>query len=157
MNRQEIISQLFDTMDIAKRSMHGHFQAVMQGSDLTRPQLELLFSIKHHDGPTSRELATYLHVSPGAVSQILEGLDEQQLIERQIDPSDRRRQVLRVSASGKAVIKRIETRRRQMMERVMQGLSDDELLVWLAIQRKIISEFKVMHQVKTTTPTTERT
>lgn len=142
MKRSEIIAQLFDTMDVAKRSMHGNMRSLVEGHDVSRPQLELLFTIHHLQPTTAKQLAQKLQLTPGAISQIAEELAERSLINRQTDTTDRRRQVLRISAKGAQLLKEFDKRRRQVMERVMQNLSDDELATWLKIHRTMISEFQ---------------
>jgi DNA-binding MarR family transcriptional regulator len=146
MNRSEITAQLFDTMDVAKRSMHGHMQTVVEGHAISRTQLELLFTIHHTQPTTAKQLAQKLRLTPGAISQLVEELVEQSLIERETDADDRRRQVLRVSTEGDKLIKAFDKRRREIMGRVIQDLSDEELLVWLKIHKKIITEFQSIHK-----------
>jgi DNA-binding MarR family transcriptional regulator len=145
-NRAQLIQALFDTMDIAKRSMHGHMQIVLSGCTISRTQLELLFTIRHMQPVTSKELAQHLQLTPGAISQLTEGLDAQFLIKREVDPKDRRKQTLHISSQGTALLKAIEKRRRDVMEHVMQDLSDDELATWLRIQQKMINEFQQLHK-----------
>jgi MarR family transcriptional regulator for hemolysin len=146
MKRTEIIAQLFDTMDVAKRSMHGHMRLLVAGHNVSRPQLEVLFTIHHTQPTTAKQLAQKLQLTPGAISQLTEELVEQSLIERQTDTADRRRQLLSLSPAGSELIKAFDKRRRHIMERVMQDLSDDELAAWLKIQRTMISEFKALQK-----------
>jgi len=150
MNRKELIAELFDTMDIAKRSMHGHMQTVVEGHAISRTQLELLFTIYHLQPTTAKHLAGKLHITPGAISQLVEELMEQSLIQRETDPSDRRRQVISLTDEGMAVVKTFEKRRHDVMKKVMENLSDEELVTWLKIQKHIIAIFHEMHPEKDT-------
>jgi DNA-binding MarR family transcriptional regulator len=148
MNRSELIAELFETMDIAKRSMHGHMQTVVEGHAISRTQLELLFTIYHLQPTTAKNLAAKLHLTPGAISQLVEELMEQSLIQRETDPSDRRKQVISLTAEGSAVIKTFEKRRHGVMNKVIENLSDEELVTWLKIQKHIIAIFNEMHPEK---------
>jgi DNA-binding MarR family transcriptional regulator len=150
MDRTEIIAKLMDTLDLAKRSMHAHMQTVVEGHAISRTQLELLFTIHVSQPTTAKDLAQKLQLTAGAISQLVEELVEQGLIERETDASDRRRQVLRASANGDKLIKAFDKRRRDIMNRVIQDLSDEELLTWLKIQKQIINEFQSTHQVHIT-------
>lgn len=145
MNRSELITTLFDTMDVAKRSMHGHMQTLVAGHSISRGQLELLFTIHHTQPTTAKDLAKLLRLTPGAISQVVEELAEQGLIGREIDSADRRRQVLNVSDEGNKLIKAFEKRRHDVMNRVIQDLTDEELATWLKIHRKMINEFETAH------------
>ncbi|HWT55723.1 MAG TPA: MarR family transcriptional regulator [Candidatus Microsaccharimonas sp.] len=141
MKRTELIASLFDTMDVAKRSMHSHMQTLVAGHRISRSQLELLFTIHHTQPTTAKDLAKLLRLTPGAISQVLEELTEQQLITRQTDSSDRRRQVLSISDKGNTLIKEFEKRRHNIMHRVIQDLTDEELAIWLKIHQRMIDEF----------------
>lgn len=149
MKRSELIAALFDTMDVAKRSMHGHMQTLVAGHNISRPQLELLFTIHHTQPTTAKDLALKLHITPGAISQLVEELTDQELIRRETDSTDRRRQVLSISAAGDDVIKAFDKRRRDIMSRVIKDLSDEELLTWLKIHQKMINEFQTAHEQHT--------
>jgi DNA-binding MarR family transcriptional regulator len=157
MKRAELIAELFDTMDIAKRSMHGHMQTIVEGHAISRTQLELLFTIYHEQPTTAKQLAAKLHLTPGAISQLVDELMEQSLIQRETDPSDRRRQVISLSTEGTAVVKTFEKRRHAVMNKVIENLSDDELVTWLKIQKHIIGIFHEMHPEKDANTQNERT
>lgn len=146
MDRKATINALFETMDVAKRTMHGRMQLVTNGCQISHTQLGLLFAINHRQPISFNELARLLYLTPGAVSQLAESLDKQGLIERQTDPADRRRQVLHVSEKGKELLRTIEKRRTEVMKNVMKDLSDTELKVWLHIQQKLINEFRTNHK-----------
>jgi DNA-binding MarR family transcriptional regulator len=87
-------------------------------------------------------------MTPGAVSQLIDALEEHRLISRQTDADDRRRQVLTVSTPGVRLLKSIERTRRTVMENVIRGLTDEELVLWLKIQKKLINEFQSTHTNK---------
>ena len=145
MNRKQAIDELFDTMDIAKRNLRGRMLSITSGKNISHAQLEVLFSIRASEPINPTELASRLSMTPGAISQLIDVLEDQRLITRQTDPEDRRRQVLAMSQRGMRLLKSIETRRRTVMENVIQGLTDEELELWLRIQKKIINEFQALH------------
>lgn len=149
MKRTEIITALFDTFDVAKRAMHSHMQTVVEGHGISHSQLELLFTINHTQPTAAKELTQKLQLTAGAISQLVEELVEQSLVERETDSNDRRRQVLRVSTTGNTLIKAFTKRRRELVQQVIEDLSDDELMTWLKIQQKIISEFQALHNHET--------
>jgi DNA-binding MarR family transcriptional regulator len=145
MKRQELISTIFDTMDTSKRSMHAYMQSAFSAYDITPSELQLLFTIYHGQPITAKELASRLHLTAGAVSQVIEALATRKLIQRETDPTDRRRQVLRLSAKGDGLVQKLDKHRRDVMHRVIKDLSDDELATWLKIQQKIMTEFQSVH------------
>lgn len=145
MDRQKLIAELFDTMDSAKRSMRGRLLTITNGRNISHTQLELLISIRHAQPVSPKRLAEKLCMTAGAVSQLTQALDQQQLITRETDPADRRRHVLRISRAGADLLKEVEKRRRTVMDNVIRDLSDEELAAWLHIQRKLIHEFRAAH------------
>jgi DNA-binding MarR family transcriptional regulator len=135
-------------MDIAKRSMRGRLLSITSGRNISHTQLELLFTVHHMQPVSPKVLAGKLCLSPGAISQLIDALDGHRLIKRETDPTDRRRQVLSVSKHGQTMLKNLERKRRTVIENVIQDLSDEELTVWLRIQKKLIHEFQAAHTNK---------
>lgn len=91
---------------------------------LTFPQRTLLRLIGRTAGITPGELARYLHVDRGTLSGLLRGLDQRGLIERTIDPADRRRIRTRLTATGEALIQPIEGTIEAAIVTAVQGLPD---------------------------------
>lgn len=145
MKRDKLITTLFDNLQALKRGMYASLQPANVGLPISYAQLELLTAIHHLQPISSKQLAAQLHLTPGAVSQLLEELTSQLLVERQIDPSDRRIQSLRIAPSGTRLLKTIEERRKDTMKQVMKDLTDEELETWLRIQQKLIREFQTQN------------
>lgn len=141
-SREQITRSLFENMSALKRGMHGHLLALNRDSPISRSQLELLFAIQHTQPVNSKQLATQLQMTPGAISQLAESIEQHGYIERRTSESDRRIQFLHVSAKGETLIRGFEKQRRQMMEAVIADLSDEELEVWLRVQTKMVEYFK---------------
>lgn len=67
-------------------------------------------------GPTrAGDLAAVERLNPTMLSRVVAHLEGQQLLERRPDPTDRRGQVLSVSALGEALIDRLRERRTQLL------------------------------------------
>lgn len=149
-HRNELIEHLFATMEKTKRGMHAHLHAINRMVPIPRAQLELL-TVLHYGQPiSSKQLAQQLYMTPGAVSQLVEGLAAQDLIIRRIDEKDRRVQCLEVSEKGEALLADVEKRRRKIMETVFQELTDEELEVWVTVQQKLVERFQAefRHETK---------
>lgn len=148
-HRDELIERLFATMEKTKRGMHAHMHAINRMVPIPRAQLELLTVIRYGQPISSRELARQLYMTPGAVSQLVDGLAEQELIVRRIDAKDRRVQCLEVSKKGDAVLESVEKQRREIMQSVVQELTDQELEVWVTVQQKLIERFQAKFNKET--------
>jgi DNA-binding MarR family transcriptional regulator len=140
--RQQLIQDLLASMNTVRRGMYTHLQAANHLLPIPRAQLELLIIIKYSQPVSFKELAKQLYVTPGAISQLAEGLEQAKLIQRRVDPSDRRIQCLEVTKKGDALLHTIEKRRQRIMESVMQDLSNEELELWVRIHKKILQQFK---------------
>jgi DNA-binding MarR family transcriptional regulator len=141
-HRDELIRTLFDGMDATKRGMYAQLQAVNRTLPIPRSQLELLIAIRHTQPISFKELAKQLYLTPGAISQLAEGLEQQAFIIRRADPNDRRIQCLEVSKKGDKLLQTVSKRRRSIMEAVVQELTDEELEIWVRVQQKLIKQFQ---------------
>ncbi len=140
--REELTRQLTETMQAMKRGMHAYQQAHAQDYPLSHAQAELLFTIRHSQPVSAKELATKLNMTPGAISQFVESIEQQGFLERHASQEDRRVQYLQLSAEGEALIHRFEQHRTRMMQTIIRDLTDEELEVWLRVQQKMIAFFK---------------
>ncbi|HSX06688.1 MAG TPA: MarR family transcriptional regulator [Candidatus Saccharimonadia bacterium] len=141
-HRAQLIQSIFESMSTMKRGIAGRWQPSNKDCPVSHGQLELLFTIYHGQPVNFKQLARQLYLTPGAVSQLVEGLEQHKLITRQADPKDRRIQCLEVSAEGIKLIKQIENYRRSIMEDVMTSLTDEELELWLRIHKKFLEQFE---------------
>jgi DNA-binding MarR family transcriptional regulator len=78
---------------------------------LNRTQARLLILLGPHVSSSQKEVATQLHVDPSTITIVADHLESLALVERQIDPTDRRGRVLRLTEGGKQV-------RRQLIDRL---------------------------------------
>lgn len=152
-HRETLMQQLLENMDAMKRGMAEHFQALMRDCPISRSQLELLFTIRHTQPVSFKQAAQLLYMTPGAVSQLAEGLEQGGFISRQADENDRRVQYLQVSPTGTRLLQRIEKHRNSLMRTIMHDLSDEELAAWLRVQQKMVKHF----QSESTEPTKQET
>jgi len=140
--RQQLIQEVLESMNTMKRGMVGHLQAANRSLPIPRPQLELLVAIKQLQPVSFKDLARRLYLSPGAVSQAADGLEGSQLIEREIDPADRRVQCLKVTKKGDKLLEAASKKRQDTMKSIMESLSDEELEVWARVHKKILEHFQ---------------
>lgn len=95
--------------------------------DLTLRQLQVLALLRATPGLTGQELAEQVGVSTPTMSGVVDRIAAKGWVEREHDPADRRRVLLRPTADGLAVMARLETPGRQALAVLTQGLSEQEL------------------------------
>ena len=137
------MQRLFENMNTVKRAIASRWQLMHQECPIPHAQLELLFTIRHAQPISFKQLAQQLHLTPGAISQLAEGLEKHNLISRQTDPKDRRIQCLQVSPDGLELLHRIENHRQAIMESIMTDLTDEELALWLRIHEKLLQQLQL--------------
>ncbi|MCA9327243.1 MarR family transcriptional regulator [Candidatus Saccharibacteria bacterium] len=136
--RTEATSELVSLISGIKRSLQGRTYRCKDGAELTSGQLGMLFTLKQH-GPTSaQDVAARLAMTPGAVSQLVDGLFDAGYIVRSPRNDDRRVVDLSLSARGQEQISGIEHKRHAFIKQMTDGLSDDELTQLVSALRKML-------------------
>ncbi|MEY2431113.1 MAG: hypothetical protein QOC92_838 [Acidimicrobiaceae bacterium] len=98
-----------------------------QNIDLTASQASALATI-NRDGPlTVGELAKAEHVSSPMITKIAKGLEEEGLVTRTVDSTDKRVTQLAITKEGERRLERSRSRKNAWLARQLQGLSRDEL------------------------------
>ncbi|MEO6761542.1 MAG: MarR family transcriptional regulator [Candidatus Saccharimonadales bacterium] len=147
MKKDELFERLYDSLNATKRIMHGRTHALAGNCPINRTQMELMFTLKHLQPTSAKRLATEMHLTPGAISQLIEGLVELKLVSRQTGLADRRTQSLKMSASGLQKMHEIEMRRHDLMKHVMQGMTIEELEVLLRVTEKLNDQFATINKI----------
>lgn len=99
--------------------------------ELTVAQLRVLFRLRRRGPMTSGKLAASLGVTLPTVTSIIDRLVAKGLVERQDDPTDRRRVIVAISEDGAAIAERIQQGRRIRKARALEALSEDDLAALL--------------------------
>lgn len=142
MRREEIIEAIFANMQQMHRAGASKFHSLMGQQDISLSQMELLITVKHLQPVSAKVIAARMRLTPGAVTQLMEGLEAKQYIERRPDENDRRITNVHLAESGKQKLKALWERRKAMMHKVMESLDDEELAVMLRVQRKILEHIE---------------
>jgi DNA-binding MarR family transcriptional regulator len=94
---------------------------------ITPSQLSALVSIER-DGPvTLGELAALESVQPPTMTRIVAGLEEQGLVQREVDPADRRISRVRMTPQARKLLERNRSRKTAYLASRMRGLNAEEL------------------------------
>ncbi|RKN66046.1 MarR family winged helix-turn-helix transcriptional regulator [Paenibacillus ginsengarvi] len=135
--------------DIARQLMESYFQSQVSGNMMQnrvvnnqKPgEIMVLYFISIHiqensSGLMVSEISGKLNVTPPTVTQHINSLEAQQLVERHADPADRRVVRVRLSDKGKAYIERINEARLQMFAGLVAHLGEQESLLFAEMMRK---------------------
>lgn len=141
MDRSEAAREAFNNFVAMRRLIAGSMRK-MKHSRIPPSQLELLFTAAHHPGASLKELAKIMQLTPGAITQLVEALEIQGLVERQISAKDRRSSQLALTTKGNAEINALREIHKQLFQDMTSALTEDEIKSLLTIQSKMIITLK---------------
>ncbi|NQX70692.1 MarR family transcriptional regulator [Paenibacillus alba] len=95
-------------------------------TDLTRPQLFLLFMIAKEGMPKQSHLAEKMGVKPSAITVMIDRLVQSGHVIRRHHETDRRIVLVEVTDTGKAIIKMTENVQRDVIARGLSELSPED-------------------------------
>lgn len=87
-------------------------------------------------------LSRYQHVKKNTISSLLRGLEESGLIERTLDPQDKRVFLIRITEAGKDLIKSSGPKRLAMMNDLSSGLTQEEKAQLIILLEKLRHSIK---------------
>jgi len=149
-NRDTLIQQIYSDLIRIKQLMISSMKC--QSTELTWAQIDLLFRVSQQSNITAGQMADELGISPSAIAQILSQLEKQNFIARTADQSDRRVSLLSITDSGLIKLTRVKEIAQGHIGVLMSSLSDDELLIWSQLQKKIIDGVKTDDRPTTRQP-----
>ena len=92
--------QFFKQLYCVIGELHQIAQTQLAKQATFRGQGRLIFLLANNEGVSQRELATLARVKPGSISEVLERLEKDQLVERWRDQQDRRIVRVKLTAKG---------------------------------------------------------
>jgi DNA-binding MarR family transcriptional regulator len=96
-------------------------------SDLTVAQLRVLLVLQSSGASRMSDIASILDVALPTATGIVDKLVKKELVIREADPQDRRLVICRLSDGGQDLINRLWTFGQFQMERLLNGLNEEEL------------------------------
>src|SRR3984893_5190727 len=93
--------------------------------NVTLPQLRVLHIIRKEERVSGRQLARELNVSPGAIVQLCDRLQEQGYVERVRDTEDRRVTWFQLTESARALFEELLAIRRSRLAPALARLSEE--------------------------------
>lgn len=143
----DIRSELMQALSSTFRALmwQGNKQSIgfMERIDLTLPQAAILWTLSISEGrATMTDLAQLTHQSAATVTGIVDRLTDADLVARERDRADRRVVYVRLTDQGMAKIEDMKAERLKQIEKMTQGLNEDELHQLNTILSKLILTVK---------------
>ena len=126
-NAAEVCQSLFDTSDLM-HYLHMKTEPVLK-NNISISQLKLLGCLFRHkeEGMRLKDIAFEMDITPGGMSQAVDVLVRNGMVERFSSEVDRRAVSIRLSAHGKAQRKRINDFFVSMTEELIEDISIEDL------------------------------
>ena len=106
--------------------------------DSTLPRFDVLAALSREQSwVTMSELTAHLLVSNGNVTGLVNRLVEDGLIARQVDPEDRRSQLVMLTPAGRAAFRDMAAAHEGLVDSLFAQLSDEEMAALLALTEKL--------------------
>ena len=122
---------------------------LLRGKYLDTPysltEARLLFELAQRDTSEVPDLRRTVDIDPGYLSRILARFESDGLIARQRSAADARRQVIRLTGSGRAVVAGLDARSAEQTRGMLTGLRDDE-------RRRLLDAMRVITGTLTESP-----
>ena len=129
--------QLVDLFDRLRKLAFD--QNPLENSAVTMPQLTLLDCIARSPGSGIQDIATELNLTAPTVSVSVRRLEKAGLVKRCPDPQDGRAVQLSLTTQGQALYRRARAFRRDKMQSLLQGLTEEESATLLTLLERAIN------------------
>ena len=122
---------------------------LLRGKYLDTPysltEARLLFELGQREASEATDLRRVVDIDPGYLSRILARFESDGLVGRQRSAADGRRQVIRLTGSGRTVVAGLDARSAGQTRTMLAGLRDDE-------QRHLLEAMRVITETLTESP-----
>lgn len=115
---------------------------VVSGWGGTAPQLMLVVLLVRHKSLTMGEAAELLDVTPRAITRLVDSLEAEDFVSRQVSPHDKRVYLISVTAKAEAMSKSMMPKHEKKMNELFSVLTEEELLEFIRINSKLANALK---------------
>ncbi len=115
----------------------GHFLYYQTGGKAG--QRRILVTLLKQEGLTQKELQDVLEISSGALSEILQKMEEASLVERKKSRADKRQVKLSLTPEGKAMALQVRAHYFRTLERMFECLGEQEKMQLGGILERLVT------------------
>lgn len=108
------------------------------GGQITPVQFGLLSILAKHPGIDQFTIGAELGLDRANVADILKRLESRVLVSRHVDPSNRRRRLCRLTAEGRALLRRYEPDMQASQEQLLAPLAAPERVVFMDLLARLV-------------------
>lgn len=108
------------------RLMRRDFERRARPVGLTRAQWQALFNLARNEGCNQATLADLLDVEPITLARVVDRLEASGLVERRLDPGDRRARLLFLGERAHPLLEELRALGAETREVALAGISEEE-------------------------------
>jgi DNA-binding MarR family transcriptional regulator len=138
-NRTKNLQELFATAALTQRMLHVSMHRTFDELGVAPSQLQLLQLIEHAQPISLKTLASDMRLTPGAITQLIDGLVDAGYVQRTASTADRRVTVAALTPAGQEKIGMLKRKKQALLGKVVADLDDEELAVYLRVQQKMLA------------------
>ena len=136
--RQKLLQDLIQKLTGVFQSTHKDHCFSFDGLALRRQEMMILFFINKKNGQASvKEIAKFLNVTSGAITQFTDGLVEKKLVQRESDALDRRLVNIKLAPKVKHDFGDFKKKFIESFNELFSNLSDEEILQLTVLLAKV--------------------
>lgn len=121
-----MIENVASILSDVSRLMRREFDARARDIGATRPQWQVLTTLRRHEGTNQGGLAELLDVEPISVCRMVDRLQEADLVERRADPADRRSWRLFLTPKAHVLLGELRPLAEAMIDEALEGIAEAE-------------------------------
>ena len=126
----------------AERRLRSRDSHRKEAGGLSNAQVRALFVLGAHEESTAGEIAERARLSPGAVSGMLDELEEAGIVSRVRCADDRRRVLVNLTDTGRKVLGERKRRWTKRWEDAMEGVDDRDIEAAAEVMRRIAASLE---------------
>ncbi len=132
--QREVGWLIYDASRLLMRSV----EAKVRKAGITSQQWRVLVQLAREDGQTQSALADETEIAPAPLGRLLDRLEQQGIIERRADPSDRRAKRIYLGGGGQGpFFERLQQLAMQQFRTVYKSVSEADLLELQRLLQKL--------------------
>ena len=136
--RSENLEEIYATSALTQRLMRAYMHHSHEELNIAPSEGQLLHFVAESQPVSFKELAAAMHLTPGAITQLVDGLVRAKYVTRTPSDQDRRMAVVALTPEGAHTINTMRRTKEELFARVVAKLSDEELAAFLAVQQKML-------------------
>jgi len=138
-----IIDTILTNSLLIHRHISGRKNSLLSKVGISRNVLDVLMLIHHAGQISGKDLAGMLGISTSAITQSIDHLVGDNLVERVTHSQDRRITLLQLSALGKAKLEQITAHHGAILNTALSKCTVEELEILSKIQEKMLNALQI--------------